>query len=368
MKQENKKIKILLVRFQRIGDAILASPLCNSLKKSFPNSQIDYVLYEPATPLFLHHPYIDKVICISKQEQKNIFAYIRRVWEITREKYDIVIDIMSTPKSELFTLFSLGSEYRIGRYKKSRGFTYTHKQKEPEQSENKIDKFLKQLLPPLEERFSIVYDSKLVLGLSKEEKQNMKEKMKEAGLDFQKAIVPFAVLSRVERKTYPMDFMKTLVSHCLQHYDMQVLFFYSPDQKEQIQQFASSFSEEEKKKIFSNIETKTMREAMALFANSTCYIGNEGGPRHMAQALGLPSFALFNPFAEKKEWLPYPNEQNVGFEPSDTLSFHRILEEEFEALSAEEKFKLLSPDFLIPHLDHFLSKVFSRKESLTETL
>ena len=34
---------------------------------------------------------------------------------------------MSTPKSELFTLFSRGAKYRIGRAKKKRGYTYTHK-------------------------------------------------------------------------------------------------------------------------------------------------------------------------------------------------------------------------------------------------
>ncbi|WP_374118361.1 glycosyltransferase family 9 protein, partial [uncultured Fusobacterium sp.] len=36
-------MKILVVRFKQIGDAVLSSAICNTLKKSFPESEIDYV-------------------------------------------------------------------------------------------------------------------------------------------------------------------------------------------------------------------------------------------------------------------------------------------------------------------------------------
>lgn len=359
MKKQNDPIKILVVRFQRIGDAILASPVCNSLKKSFPNSRIDYVLYEPASPIFENHPYIDNVICISRKEQKNPFLYIQKVWKVTRNKYDIVIDIMSTPKSELFTLFSLGSAYRIGRYKRDRGFTYTNKQKEPANTENKVDKFLKQLLPPLEKDYKIHYAPELVLSVSTKEKESMKEKMLTAGLSFEKPIIPFAVLARVPGKTYPLSLMKQVIQHCLDHHDVQLVFFYSPDQKETIKQVETELGNPSA--IFSNIETKDMREVMALFANSTCYIGNEGGPRHMAQALGLPCFALFNPSAEKKEWLPWPSKTNVGIEPLDLLEYHKMTREEYQNLEKEEAFQLITVDYVNEKIDAFLAEVFQKQ-------
>lgn len=360
MKKQSDSIKILVVRFQRIGDAILASPICNSLKKSFPNSCIDYVLYEPASPIFENHPYIDNVIRISKKEQKNPFLYIQRVWKITRKKYDIVIDIMSTPKSEVFTLFSLGSRYRIGRYKRNRGFTYTHKQKEPADTQNKVDKFLKQLLPPLEQEYPITYAPQLVLSVSEEEKAQMKEKMLQSGLSFEKPIVPFAVLSRVSGKTYPLDLMKQVVQHCLNSHDIQLIFFYSPDQEEAIKKLEEELGNPQN--IFSNIETANMRELMTLFANSTCYIGNEGGPRHMAQALGLPCLAIFNPSADKKEWLPWPSESNIGIEPIDLLDYHSMSKEEFLKLEKEEAFRLISVNYITKKIDEFLKFISTKGE------
>ena len=42
---QNDNINILVVRFKRIGDAILSLPLCHSLKLTFPNAILDFVLY-----------------------------------------------------------------------------------------------------------------------------------------------------------------------------------------------------------------------------------------------------------------------------------------------------------------------------------
>ena len=34
-------MKILIIRFKQIGDAVLSSVICNTLKKSFPEAQRD---------------------------------------------------------------------------------------------------------------------------------------------------------------------------------------------------------------------------------------------------------------------------------------------------------------------------------------
>ena len=65
MFSQNDNINILVIRFKRIGDAILSLPLCHSLKLTFPNAKVDFVLYEDAAPLFENHPYIDNVVTIT---------------------------------------------------------------------------------------------------------------------------------------------------------------------------------------------------------------------------------------------------------------------------------------------------------------
>lgn len=331
-------MKILVVRFKQIGDSILASPICNTLKKSFPDAEIDYVLYEHVSPIFENHKYIDNVISITKKEQKNLFKYFFKVWKVTRKKYDIVIDIMSTPKSELFTLLSLGAKFRIGRKKKWRGYTYNYKIEEPRDSKDKVDKFLK-MLKPIENHHTLVYDSNYIITITSEEKEYMKEKMQKSGIDFSKPVVACAVNSRVPGKVYPIENMVQIIKTLLDDLGIQIIFYYSPNEKA----FAKNVHENmlnNDERIFSNIETSSIRELGMLLANCDMFFGNEGGPRHLAQALDIPSFAIFSPSSSKKEWLSNANDRHQGIEPADVSV-------DTKGMTRDEIYRLITPEHVI---------------------
>lgn len=44
--------RILIIRFRQIGDSILAVALCSTLKKSFPDAEIHFVLNKNIAPLY----------------------------------------------------------------------------------------------------------------------------------------------------------------------------------------------------------------------------------------------------------------------------------------------------------------------------
>lgn len=91
--------KILIIRFRRIGDSVLATALCRSLKESFPQAEIHFIINENISPLYLNHPDIDKVITFSDKENHG-FNYIKKVWNIVHETdYDVIIDMRSTIKT-----------------------------------------------------------------------------------------------------------------------------------------------------------------------------------------------------------------------------------------------------------------------------
>ncbi len=322
-------MKILVVRFKQIGDSVLASPICNTLKKTYPDSEVDYVVYEHIAPLFENHHAIDNVIAITKEEQKNPLKYIAKVWGVTRKKYDIIIDIMSTPKSEVFTLFGRSAEYRIGRYKKKRGYTYTHKIHEPVDAKDKVDKFLRMLDPLADAGISLKYDHEYNIEISNGEKSRIREKMTEGGVDLKKPVVAFAINSRRPEKVWNIEYMKRLIEKVLKEKNAQGIFYYSPAEKE----FALNLHKElgERKDIFTNIVTENIRELAALISECDMFIGNEGGPRHIAQGVDTPSVAIFSPSAEKREWLSNANERHRGIEYLDVLS-----KGEIEALTKEE--------------------------------
>ncbi len=317
-----EKKKILVVRFKQIGDSVLASPICNTLKKTYPNSEIDYVVYEHITPLFENHHAIDNVISITGEERKNPFKYIWKAWKVTRKKYDIIIDIMSTPKSEVFTFFGRSADYRIGRFKKKRGYTYTHKIKEPKDAKDKVDKFLRMLDPLKEAGVNLEYDWDYNIDILEDEKVLIKEKMVKAGLNLEKPIIAFSINSRRPEKVWNIEYMKELIVEILEEKKAQGIFYYSPAEKE----FAKKIEKElgNREDIFTNVETKSIRELAALLSSVDMFIGNEGGPRHIAQGVDTPSVAIFSPSAEKKEWLSNANSRHLGIEYLDVLTQEKI--------------------------------------------
>ena len=341
-------MKILVVRFRQIGDAILSSVICNSLRKSFPDAQIDYVLYEGIEPIFKNHSAIDNLIVITKEERKNIFKYLKKVWNVTRENYDIVIDIMSTPKSEMFTLLSINAKYRIGRKKKNRGFTYTHSIPEPTDIKDKCKKFLR-MLEPLEKEYSMKYDAIPRIEITDSEQQILRERMEKAGVDFSKPVFAWAINSRRPEKAYPIEKKKKFIQKVLDKYECQIIFYYSPEEKEFAKKVHAELGNDER--IFSNIETKSIRELAMLLKNCKMFVGNEGGPRHLAQSVGVPTLSIWRDGVDPEGWIPNRNEYNVGIQPKD------IGAENFESLTHEEKYNLITPDILFEEFEKMFKKL-----------
>lgn len=238
-------------------------------------------------------------------------------------------------------MFSRKTPFRIGRYKKKRGIFYNHKMKEKD-SLNKVDKFLNQLLPPLEEAgFDVKRDYDFKFFAKPEEKEKYRKKMIEAGVDFSKPIIAFSIYSRVMSKIYPIEKMKILVQHLIDKYSAQIIFFYSADQKDEIQKIHKELGDN--KNIFSSIETPTIKDLVPFFEN--CAEGlntaNDGISTPWAKCLAPPSF---------------PSDKNMGVSPINMLEKKGISREEYDKLPFEEKFSLIDVETLIEMSDKLIEK------------
>ena len=141
--------RVLVVRFRQMGDAILATPLLNTIRQSFPDAEIDFVLNEKIAPLFEGHPAIHRIISFNDTERHKILLYINKVWKTVHQtRYDVVIDMRSTVNTMLFALFSLHSRFRIGIRKPYTWGVFNHRYEGCEEDESMIDHNLK-LAEPL---------------------------------------------------------------------------------------------------------------------------------------------------------------------------------------------------------------------------
>lgn len=342
-----KEIKnILVIRFRRVGDAVISATLCSSLKKSFPQAQVHYVLSEEVAPLFTPHPDIDKVITITKATQKSFLSYLCCVRKIMKDtSYDLIIDTRSTVKTLFFSLFSLSTPWRIGRKKYYNKWIQNYRI--PLHTHDEITNTLV-LLDPLESQYAVTKDRVLHLQALPQERKLFGEKMKKLGVRLTDPIVVCAVTARLEHKVWKREYMKEVISRILDHYPTAQLIFNYGNERERTN--AQSLYQELgcPQRVFIDLSADTLREVVAMLSYASFFFGNEGGPRHISQALNVHSFAIYPPNISKQVWLPSSNNYFQGIEPADVdyIKAHSeelTYEQKFDLINAEEVWKRLNP-------------------------
>ncbi len=105
--------RILITRLSAIGDCILTMPLVTELKKTWPNSEITWIVDCAASSLLHHHPHVDHVIRL----KKGFLLRAKELWQLRNDlkqtKFDLAIDPQGLFKSGLLTWLS-GAPRRFG--------------------------------------------------------------------------------------------------------------------------------------------------------------------------------------------------------------------------------------------------------------
>ena len=298
-------MKILVVRFRQMGDAILATPLLSTLKQTFPDAEIDFVLNERIAPLFEGHPALSRIISFTDKERHGFFSYINKVWRTVHHgaRYDVIIDMRSTVNTMLFALFSPFTKYRIGIRKPYTWGVFNYRFEACEDNESMIDHNLKLATPLIPHSFTFS-PFHLLLSITDKEKQDFRQYMAAQGIDFSRPVMLVGVTAKLAHKTWPEDRMTQVLHRFIETFPYwQLIFNYAPGQEaENARRIYSNLSSTSN--IFLDIEAKSPRQLAAMAANCTAYFGNEGGARHIVHAMGRPSLVICSPFASKTTWLP----------------------------------------------------------------
>lgn len=341
--------KILVIRFRQIGDAVLATALCNTLKASFPNAEIHFVLNKGIALLFENHPSIDKIITFDKNENKRFPKYVSKIWKLMHdEKYDVIIDMRSTVRTLFFSLFSLHTPFRVGCIKWYSKFLHNYHMDVYNQ-DLKIDMVERDLLyaAPLEKIRPIQYTNRFNIALTDKEKDDFRLYMEGEGINFKNPVILVGVTTKLSHKKWNTARMTEVIRKILSEYSTyQLVFNYAPGEEERAAQ-AIYDDMKAHENIFIKIKASSLRQLGALCANCSFYFGNEGGARHIAQALNVPSFAIYSPCSSKAIWLPCSSTVALGIESQDIASSDEIknlnYEEKFSLITVEEVYKRLKP-------------------------
>lgn len=351
-------MKILIIRLKQIGDALISLPVCKSLKQACPDAQIDYLVYEHIAPLFQYHPAIDNVLIITPEERRNRWKYFQKMQAIRKAQYDMVIDLLTVPVTVLMTRFS-GAKWQIGFDK---GKWRSHLYKTPV---SHIDTG-----SSLDAKLSILkglpFDVKAVRSfdvvLKQQEIDEMRKRMTSAGIAPDTPVLLFSPISRLAFKNWPDEYFASVVDYCLEQYNVHAVLVWGPDEQAAVQSLANKIRHQDR--VCTTIQTQSLRELAALAKNCVLFIGNDSGPRHVAEAVDTPTFTIFSPPIGKHAWLPHTGHHHQGVDMCDALQIDKQtwVKRVGEFHKRRDYFyRKITPELVINKLDPMLRELCRRR-------
>lgn len=346
-------MKFLVIRLKAIGDAILSLPVCASLKRTFPGAEVHYLLYEHIAPLFEGHPDVDRVIAVTDAERTSAWRYFRKMLALRRERYDAVLDLIALPASAVTTFLS-GARQRVGfAHKPPRSWLYATRVPHPVDTDATRAKL--GILEGLGVSVKYVTDFPR-LAMRAEENQVQRARLLRAGVDFGRPVYAFLVASSTAIKAWPKEDYAAVIDACIARHGAQVVFVYGPGEKAHTEACAALVKD--RSSVFPGIETRNLRELAALLANCDLYAGNDGGPRHVAEAVGLPTVTVFSPAVGKEAWLPNIDARHRAIDMREELGItrleHKARLEEFTR-NPWPYFRLIRPERVLREIDALVS-------------
>ncbi len=110
---------ILVIQSHLIGDLIMATPLLNALRKSYPNAKIILLANKFADDLIKGATFVDEIITMNflwstyDYSFKNIKDFIKKILQLRKRKIEIAIDAQIDIRNAML-MFLIGAKRRLG--------------------------------------------------------------------------------------------------------------------------------------------------------------------------------------------------------------------------------------------------------------
>lgn len=327
---------ILCIKPRGIGDIVLSTIVLENLKDHFPAAEIHYLTEEFAKLSVANNPLVAKVLTYEKNE--FILSVIHK---IRKQKYDLIFDFWSNPKTAQITFFS-GAKYRVGFSYRGRRYAYNIKPESGRGDTHSAEHNL-ELLSAL----SIpIKSNNIHFYISESEKSKAKKYFDEVFKENELVIgiIPSGgwASKRCDAQKW-IEFCEKIYSK----YRNSFLILWGPGDENDATQIYYTL------KDISVLAPQTdVAEMAGLISVCDLVIANDSGPMHIAAAMKVPTLGIFGPTDPKKHG---PYSANSDYIIKDDL--HCIICNKLVCPFNQECMKELSPDHLLSKVE----KLFNEK-------
>lgn len=286
-----KNIKILIIRLSALGDTIHTLPLASVIKKSYPESRIDWVVEDKAKHFIHNNPLIDKCFVMPRSHWKkrgfsikNIIEFFEIIKEIRKEKYDIVIDTQQLFKSA--SIMTFVNAKRKLTHNDGREFSWVFANEFIKTNRKQFDLNYHVVRRNLDFASHLGIDNDFVAFELPPVSEESKEKVKEllSILDSSKPTLSLAPATTWETKHWNVDYWADIINRFSENLNV-VMTGSSAD----IELIDSILKKVPEKKVLNLAGKTNLMELSEVYRSSDIVVSPDSGSAHVAWAVQKPS-------------------------------------------------------------------------------
>lgn len=295
--------RILVCQLRQIGDVLLATASLVLLKRRFPGAEIHVLTEKKCLPMLENNPDVSKVWAIDKKQLTNLLKEMAFYWTVARQGYDIVIDFQQLPRCRWVVGLSAAPvrlSYTPEWYNRWL-FTHTVKPLDGYSAMAKAS-----VLRPLGIEWN---GERPRLYLTEAEKDFAARYLARYGVTAEHRLITVDPTHRRATRRWPARHYGELIAKAVEAQpDLRFLVLYGPGELEEAKAVLDACPRPDA--VILPDEIISLREMAACIERAVLHIGNCSSPRHMAVALGVPTFIVLG--ATSPAWtFPSPEHTQV---------------------------------------------------------
>jgi heptosyltransferase III len=294
---------LLLIQPRWMGDVLLCTPAIRAARRALPRARIDFLTESAGAAVLGGNDELDRILLAPPAESR-----LRLIREVRRSRYDAVVDFRSTGSTALATLVS-GARIRVGlhgRGVRSRAYTdLLPKEKGPVyMARQKLA-----MLEPLGIDVASA-DINLSIAMGEHEGRRAAEIWSACGFDDDTDVVAVSAVSRIAAKQWGSRRWAAVADH-VADLGARILLTSGPGERREAAATAALM----RSSAVWDYGATTLRELAAIYRRCRFWLGNDGGPKHIAAAAGIPTVTVFRDAIGAVWTADEPRGRHIFFEP-----------------------------------------------------
>jgi lipopolysaccharide heptosyltransferase II len=275
----NEIKKILCIKPRGIGDIVLSTIILDDLRKTFPSTEIHYLVETFAKDALANNPLVNKVHTMQKTE----FVF-KVAFRLRKEKFDLIIDLWSNPRSAQIT-FLTHAKYRVGFSYRGRRYAYnilgTSEKGEHHAAEHNLE-----LLKAL----GIEITSKRIHFYVNDDDNAWAKAFINENVINEKKVIGIVPSGGWASKRCDASKWVEICNAIKERYDVLFLILWGPGDESDANFIKNNLLKDSV--LIPEVKIGTLS---ALIKNCDLVIANDSGPMHISAALGIPTLGIFGP-------------------------------------------------------------------------